>query len=334
MVDFKKDFKDIIVEITDKSGKETIFWADDFPRWNGESFSSGSAAVDSAVGVGGIPRGKITQIYGPASGGKTTLCLQTISSAQKQAKNSVCAFIDVEHALDLDYAVDLGVKTGSLLLVKPRTAEEALAAAEILINDNRTALVVLDSIAALYSEKQLKKSLDEASIATRAKLLTDFFARMRPVVANNNVALLMINQIRANINAYANAPQTIVPGGKALEHSSDIILEVRRIGSVKKGVDEVTGNTTQVIVKKNRLAPPMKKAVFEIIFGEGVVLEREILHTASALGIIKKKGGGHYSFRDQKLGQGDDNASKFLKENAKILNEISDLIKEEHKKIK
>ena len=283
---------------------------------NIESISTGSLAIDSALGVGGLPRGRIIEIYGPESSGKTTVTLETIAQAQK--KGLTCAFIDAEHALDPSYARKLGVNIEELLVSQPDTGEQALEIVEMLVRSSAVGLVVVDSVAALTPADEIKGEMGDSKMALQARLLSQAMRKLTGSIQKTNTTVIFINQIRIKIGAYGN-PETTT-GGNALKFYSSVRLDIRRTGAVKKG-DEVLGNQTKVTVKKNKVAPPFKVVNFDILYGEGISKEGELISFGVEHGIIEQSG-AWYSYDGNRLGQGADNVRNFLKSNPEVSGDI------------
>lgn len=273
--------------------------------------STGSLGLDIALGVGGIPRSKISEIFGPESSGKTTLCLQVVAEAQKQG--ITCAFVDAEHALDPIYAQKLGVDLESLLISQPDTGEQALEIADMLVRSKAVGLIIVDSVAALTPKAEIEGEMGDSHVGLQARLMSQALRKITANVNNSNSAVLFVNQIRMKIGTVGWGNPETTSGGNALKFYSSVRLDIRRIGSVKDGED-VIGNETRVKVIKNKVAPPFRKAEFQILYGQGVNITGEILDKAVEIGLVQKKG-AWFSYQGTQIGQGQGNASKWLDEN-------------------
>ena len=288
-----------------------------------ETISSGSLGLDIALGVGGLPRGRIIEIYGPESSGKTTLALQTIAEAQK--KGGICAFVDAEHALDPVYARKLGVNIDELLISQPDTGEQALEICDTLVRSGAVDVLVVDSVAALVPRAELEGEMGEALPGLQARLLSQALRKLTASINKSNTMVIFINQIRMKIGVMYGSPETTT-GGNALKFYASVRLDIRRIGAIKER-DEVVGNTTRVKVVKNKLAPPFKQVEFDIMYGEGVSKMGEILDLGVKAGIVEKSG-AWFSYDSQRLGQGRENAKAFLKANPDITAKIETAIRQ------
>ena len=279
--------------------------------------STGSLGLDIALGVGGLPRGRVVEIYGPESSGKTTLALQTISEMQKLG--GTAAFIDAEHALDPQYAKKLGVKVEELLISQPDNGEQALEIADMLVRSGSVDVVTVDSVAALTPKAEIEGEMGEPQMGLQARLMSQALRKLAANIKRSNTLVIFINQIRMKIGVMFGNPETTT-GGNALKFYASVRLDIRRIGAIKKG-EEVIGNETRVKVVKNKVAPPFKQVDFDILYGEGISREGEIIE----LGVIHKlieKTGAWYTYKDEKIGQGKDNARDYLKEHPKVAREI------------
>jgi len=285
--------------------------------------STGSLGLDIALGVGGLPRGRVVEIYGPESSGKTTLTLQVISEMQKQA--GVCAFIDAEHALDVQYAQKLGVNLQELLISQPDTGEQALEIVDALVRSGSVDLIVIDSVAALTPKAELEGEMGDSLPGLQARLMSQALRKLTATVKKTNTMVIFINQIRMKIGVMFGNPETTT-GGNALKFYASVRLDIRRTGSIKKG-DEVIGSETKVKVVKNKVAPPFKTAEFDILYGEGISREGEIIDMGVE-GKILDKSGAWYAYNGEKIGQGKDNAREFLRENADLAHEIENKVRE------
>ena len=279
--------------------------------------STGSLGLDIALGVGGLPRGRVVEIYGPESSGKTTLTLQVVAEMQKLG--GTAAFIDAEHALDPSYAQKLGVKLDELLISQPDTGEQALEIADMLVRSGSVDVVVIDSVAALVPKAEIEGEMGDSLPGLHARLMSQALRKLTANINRTNTLVIFINQIRMKIGVMFGSPETTT-GGNALKFYASVRLDIRRIGAIKKG-DEVIGNETRVKVVKNKVAPPFREAVFDILYGEGISREGEIIE----LGVVHKlvdKSGSWYAYNGEKIGQGKDNAREFLRNNPKIAEEI------------
>jgi len=290
---------------------------------NVEAISTGSLALDIALGIGGLPRGRVVEIYGPESSGKTTLTLQVIAEAQKLG--GTCAFVDAEHALDPGYAQKLGVDVDDLLVSQPDTGEQALEIADMLVRSGAVDVVVVDSVAALTPKAEIEGEMGDSHVGLQARLMSQALRKLTANIKRSNTLVIFINQIRMKIGVMFGSPETTT-GGNALKFYSSVRLDIRRIGSIKKG-DEVVGNETRVKVVKNKMAPPFKQAEFEILYGEGISREGEIIELGVKEGIVDKAG-AWYSYNGDRIGQGKDNVRNFLKENPAMAQDIERQLRE------
>ena len=278
---------------------------------------TGSPALDIALGIGGLPRGRITEIFGPEASGKTTLCLHVIAEAQK--KGGTAAFIDAEHALDPSYAQKLGVDVDNLLVSQPDTGEQALEIADMLVRSGSVDVVVIDSVAALTPKAEIEGEMGDSHMGLQARLMSQALRKLTANIKRTNTLVIFINQIRMKIGVMFGSPETTT-GGNALKFYASVRLDIRRIGAIKKG-DEIVGNETKVKVVKNKVSPPFKEAFFDILYGQGISREGEIIE----LGVLHKfvdKSGAWYAYNGEKIGQGKDNAREYLKEHPEIAAEI------------
>ena len=282
-----------------------------------ESVSSGSIGLDVALGIGGLPRGRVVEIYGPESSGKTTLTLQVIAEVQKLG--GTAAFVDAEHALDPSYAEKLGVNVDELLVSQPDTGEQALEITDMLVRSGAVGIVVIDSVAALTPKAEIEGEMGDSHMGLQARLMSQALRKLAGNIKRSNTMVVFINQIRMKIGVMFGSPETTT-GGNALKFYASIRLDIRRIGAIKKG-DEVIGNQTRVKVVKNKVAPPFKMAEFEILYGEGISREGEIIDHGVAQGIIDKAG-SWYSYGSDRIGQGKENVRAFLKSNPEIAADI------------
>ncbi|WP_239326616.1 recombinase RecA [Snodgrassella gandavensis] len=285
---------------------------------NLEVISTGSLGLDLALGVGGLPRGRIVEIYGPESSGKTTLCLEAIAQCQKGG--GVCAFIDAENAFDPIYARKLGVKVEELLVSQPDTGEQALEICDMLVRSGGVDMLVVDSVAALVPKAEIEGEMGDSHVGLQARLMSQALRKLTGNIKKTNTLVIFINQIRMKIGVMFGNPETTT-GGNALKFYSSVRLDIRKIGQIKKG-DDALGNETRVKVIKNKVAPPFKQAEFDILYGEGISWEGELIDIGVKMGIVEKAG-AWYSYNGSKIGQGKDNVRQWLKDNPEIANEIN-----------
>jgi len=285
--------------------------------------STGSLGLDIALGVGGLPRGRVIEIYGPESSGKTTLTLQVIAEMQKQA--GTCAFIDAEHALDIQYAQKLGVNLQELLISQPDTGEQALEIVDALVRSGSIDLIVIDSVAALTPKAELEGEMGDSLPGLQARLMSQALRKLTATIKKTNTMVIFINQIRMKIGVMFGNPETTT-GGNALKFYSSVRLDIRRTGNIKKG-EEIIGSETKVKVVKNKVSPPFKVAEFDILYGEGISREGEIIDMGVEARILEKSG-AWYAYNGEKIGQGKDNAREFLRENPDIAREIENKVRE------
>jgi len=312
-----------ITQIDRQFGKGSIMrLGSDRPNIGENIISTGCLSLDVALGVGGVPRGRIVEIYGPESGGKTTLALHIVAEAQKNS--GYAAFIDVEHALDPEYAKVLGVNTEDLLVSQPDTGEQALEITETLVRSGALDVIVLDSVAALVPKAELDGEMGDSHMGLQARLMSQALRKLTGTVSRSNTCVLFINQIREKIGIMFGNPET-TPGGRALKFYSSQRLEIRRITTIKNGTDPV-GNRVRVKVVKNKVAPPFKMAEFDIMYGQGISYIGDVLDLAVTGDIIQKMG-AWYAYKDEKIGQGRENTKAFLKENHDLLSDIVKQVK-------
>ena len=285
--------------------------------------STGSLSLDLALGVGGLPRGRVVEVYGPESSGKTTLTLQVIAEMQKLA--GTCAFIDAEHALDVQYAQKLGVNLQDLLISQPDTGEQALEIADALVRSGSVDLIVIDSVAALTPKAEIEGEMGDSLPGLQARLMSQALRKLTATIKRTNCLVIFINQIRMKIGVMFGNPETTT-GGNALKFYASVRLDIRRVGSIKRA-DEVIGSETKVKVVKNKVAPPFRQADFDILYGEGISREGEVLDLGSELNIVEKSG-AWYSYNGERIGQGKDNAREFLRANPAMAFEIENRIRE------
>jgi recombination protein RecA len=319
----KKALESALASIERRFGKGSIMPLKSAERVKVEAISTGSLALDIATGVGGIPRGKIIEIFGPESSGKTTLALHVIAEAQK--RGGIAVFIDAEHALDPKYAQKIGVDVDNLYISQPDYGEQALEIAESLLRSGAVDVIVIDSVAALVPKDELEGEIGEAHVGKQARLMAQALRKLKSLAHNANAAVIFINQLREKIGVMFGNPET-TPGGRALKFFADMRLDVRRVGDAKEG-DNKVGSRVRVKVVKNKLAPPFKEAEFDMIYGEGICKLCDLIDTASELGVIKKSG-AWYSYGETRLGQGRDQAKKFLQENPELAQEIEKKVRE------
>jgi recombination protein RecA len=290
-----------------------------------ETVSTGSLALDIALGVGGLPRGRVIEIFGPESSGKTTLALQVV--AQAQAQGAIAAYVDAEHALDVDYAKKLGVKTEDILISQPDSGEQALEIVDTLVRSGAIGILVVDSVAALVPRAELEGDMGDAQMGSQARLMSQALRKLTATISKSNTMVVFINQIRMKIGVMFGNPETTT-GGNALKFYSSVRLDIRRIAAIKKG-EEIIGNRTRVKVVKNKVAPPFKKAEFDLLYGEGISREGDVLDLATDAGLIEKSG-AWYTCGDDRIGQGRENARSYLKDNPKLLKRLEKAVLDKH----
>ncbi|GIR14847.1 MAG: protein RecA [Gammaproteobacteria bacterium] len=309
-------------QIERQFGKGTVMRMGDQERVAIPSISTGSLGLDIALGIGGLPKGRIVEIYGPESSGKTTLTLQVIAEAQKVG--GTAAFIDAEHALDPQYADKLGVQVDDLIVSQPDTGEQALEVAEMLVRSGAVDVLVVDSVAALTPKAEIEGEMGDSHVGLQARLLSQAMRKLTGAIKQTNCLVIFINQIRMKIGVMFGSPETTT-GGNALKFYSSVRLDIRRIGAVKEG-DEVVGNETRVKVVKNKVSPPFRQAEFQIMYGGGIYHMGEVIDWGVKLNLIDKSG-AWYAYKGDKIGQGKANASKFLEQNEAVAKEIEDQIR-------
>ena len=312
-----------LVQIERQFGKGSIMH-DGMTIPDVEAISTGSLGLDIALGIGGLPKGRVVEIYGPESSGKTTLSLQVIAECQKMG--GTAAFIDAEHALDPAYAEKLGVKLNELLISQPDTGEQALEITDMLVRSAAVDVIIIDSVAALTPKAEIEGDMGDSHVGLQARLMSHALRKLTANIKRANTLVIFINQIRMKIGVMFGSPETTT-GGNALKFYASVRLDIRRIGSIKKGED-VLGNETRVKVVKNKVAPPFKMAEFDIYYNEGISRESEIIHLATELGLIEKSG-AWYSYKQEKIGQGKDNVRVYLKENPAIAQYLEQQIRDE-----
>ena len=327
--DKSKQLNETLSQIEKQFGKGTVMRMGDREVADIPAISTGSIGLDIALGIGGVPQGRVIEIFGPESSGKTTLTLQVIAECQKAG--GTAAFIDAEHALDPLYAKKLGVNVDELLLSQPDTGEQALEVADMLVKSQSVDLLVIDSVAALTPRAEIEGEMGDHHVGLQARLMSQALRKITGNIQRSNATVIFINQIRMKIGVMFGNPET-TSGGNALKFYSSVRLDIRRIGAVKEG-EEVIGNETRVKVVKNKVSPPFTKAEFQILYGKGINVEGEIIDFGQKLGLIEKAG-SWYSYNDEKIGQGKTNASNFLRENKKIRNALVKQIKASHIKSK
>ena len=322
-MDKAKALESALAQIERQFGKGSIMkLGADSPAMDIEATSTGSLGLDIALGIGGLPKGRIIEIYGPESSGKTTLTLHAV--AEEQKKGGVCAFIDAEHALDPQYAKKLGVNLDELLISQPDTGEQALEIVDTLVRSGAVSMVVIDSVAALVPKAEIEGDMGDMQMGSQARLMSQAMRKLTASIGRSNCMVIFINQIRMKIGVMFGSPETTT-GGNALKFYASVRLDIRRIGSIKDR-EEVVGNTTRVKVVKNKVAPPFKQVEFDIMYGEGISKMGELVDIGVKAGVVEKSG-AWYSFKDERIGQGRENAKAFLKQNPSIALEIEDKIR-------
>ena len=306
-------------------GSGSIMRLGDNTTVNIEAISTGSLGLDLALGIGGLPKGRIIEVYGPESSGKTTLALQVVASAQKS--EGICAFIDAEHALDPVYAKNLGVDVDKLLVSQPDAGEQALEIADTLVKSGAVDVLVVDSVAALVPKAELEGDMGDSHMGLHARLMSQALRKLTSSISRSNAMVIFINQIRMKIGVMFGSPETTT-GGNALKFYASVRLDIRRIGQIKDK-DQIVGNQTRVKVVKNKVAPPFKITEFDILYGEGISKEGEIIDLGVAEGFVEKSG-SWYSFNGNRIGQGRENAKKFLLDNKEIADEIEGMIRKKN----
>jgi len=319
----KKALSAALGQIEKQFGKGSVMrLGDAASTYDVEAVSTGSLGLDIALGIGGLPRGRVVEIYGPEASGKTTLTLQVIAEVQRAG--GTAAFVDAEHALDPAYAEKLGVNINDLLVSQPDTGEQALEITDMLVRSSAVDVVVVDSVAALTPKAEIEGEMGEMQMGLQARLMSQALRKLAGNIKRSNTIVIFINQIRMKIGVMFGNPETTT-GGNALKFYASVRLDIRRIGAIKNG-EEVTGNMTRVKVVKNKVAPPFREAEFEIMYGVGISREGEIIDLGSAQGIIEKSG-AWYSYKGSRIGQGKDNARVYLQQNKEVAREIEDQIR-------
>ena len=322
----QKALDSALAQIERQFGKGSIMkLGADNPVQEIEATSTGSLGLDIALGIGGLPKGRIIEIYGPESSGKTTLTLHCV--AEEQNKGGVCAFVDAEHALDPQYAKKLGVDLDELLISQPDTGEQALEITDTLVRSGAVSMVVVDSVAALTPKSELEGDMGDHNVGVQARLMSQAMRKLTGSISKSNCMVIFINQIRMKIGVMFGSPETTT-GGNALKFYSSVRLDIRRIGAIKDR-DEIVGNATRVKVVKNKVAPPFKQVEFDIMYGEGISKNGELLDLGVTAGVVEKSG-AWYSYGDERIGQGRENAKIFLSENSEIAYELEDKIRAAH----
>ena len=319
----KKALAAALGQIEKQFGKGSVMrLGDAAASYDIETVSTGSLGLDIALGIGGLPRGRVVEIFGPEASGKTTLTLQVIAEVQRSG--GTAAFVDAEHALDPSYAEKLGVNINDLLVSQPDTGEQALEITDMLVRSNAVDIVVVDSVAALTPKAEIEGEMGEMQVGLQARLMSQALRKLTGNIKRSNTIVVFINQIRMKIGVMFGNPETTT-GGNALKFDASVRLDIRRIGAIKHGED-VTGNMTRVQVVKNKVAPPFREAEFEIMYGQGISREGEIIELASTLGIIEKSG-AWYAYKGSRIGQGKDNARGYLQSNKEVAREIEEQVR-------
>ncbi|HTR18440.1 MAG TPA: recombinase RecA [Candidatus Paceibacterota bacterium] len=313
-----KDIERALAQIKTKFGDESIMMLGASPKVDVNAIPTGSIGVDWALGIGGLPRGRIIEVFGPESSGKTTLSLHVIAEAQK--KGGICAFIDAEHALDPEYAKKLGVKIQDLLVSQPDTGEQALEIVESLVRSGKIDVIVVDSVAALTPKDEIEGDMGQSHVGKQARLMSQALRKLTAIVSKTKTVIIFINQIRMQIGVMFGNPET-TPGGKALKFYTSVRIDIRRIAQIKKG-DEVMGGRHRVKIVKNKVAAPFRQSEFDMLYGEGISKEGEALALGEKLGLVQKSSGGAYSMGETKMGRGYDAARTYLKENKPVLTQL------------
>ncbi len=322
-IDKSKAIESALLQIEKKFGKGSIMRLGERPHEDVGAISTNCLSLDAAIGVGGMPRGRIIEIYGPESSGKTTLALQVVASAQ--STGGVCAYIDAEHAMDPDYAGKLGVNIDDLLISQPDSGEQALEIAETLIRSNSVDVIVIDSVAALVPRAELDGEMGDSLPGLQARLMSQALRKITAIVSSSKTTFIFINQLREKIGVFFGSPETTT-GGKALKFYASVRLDIRRIGAIKDG-DRVVGNRTRVKVVKNKCAPPFRETEFDILYGEGISREGDLIDLAVAQNVVEKSG-AWFSYGSERLGQGRENVRTLLRQNPELRERIETEVKE------
>ncbi len=323
-LDKGKAIESALAQIEKKFGKGSIMRLGERPIDDIGAISTNCLSLDAAIGVGGFPRGRIVEVYGPESSGKTTLALQVVASAQRDG--GICAYIDAEHAMDPEYATKLGVNIDDMLISQPDSGEQALEIAETLIRSNSVDVIVIDSVAALVPRAELDGEMGDSLPGLQARLMSQALRKITAIVSSSHTCFIFINQLREKIGVFFGSPETTT-GGKALKFYASLRLDIRRIGAIKDG-DKVVGNRTRVKVVKNKCAPPFRESEFDIMYGEGISREGDLLDLAVNNNIVEKSG-AWFSYKGERLGQGRDNVKNMLKGNRELLERIEKDVKVE-----
>ncbi|MBL4834598.1 MAG: recombinase RecA [Pseudomonas sp.] len=320
----KKALSAALSQIERQFGKGAVMRMGDHERMAIPAISTGSLGLDIALGLGGLPKGRVVEIYGPESSGKTTLTLSVIAQAQKQG--ATCAFVDAEHALDPEYASKLGVNVDDLLVSQPDTGEQALEITDMLVRSNAVDVIIIDSVAALVPKAEIEGEMGDHHVGVQARLMSQALRKITGNIKNANCLVIFINQIRMKIGVMFGNPETTT-GGNALKFYSSVRLDIRRTGAVKEG-DEVVGSETRVKVVKNKVAPPFRQAEFQILYGSGIYHNAEIIDLGVQIGLVEKSG-AWYAYKGSKIGQGKANAAKYMAENPAVADEIEKAIRDQ-----
>ena len=326
--DKAKVLENAIAEIKERFGEGSIMKLGEIKRVDVEAISTGSVSLDIALGVGGMPKGRIIELYGPESSGKSTICLQTAAQAQK--KGGMVAFIDAEHALDPEYAKKLGVQVNDLLISQPDSGEQALDIVESLVRSGAVELIIIDSVAALTPRAEIEGEMGQQHMGRQARLMSQALRKLTAITAKGGVTIIFTNQIRMKIGIMFGNPEE-TPGGKALKFYASVRIDLRRTAQIKKG-ENIIGNRVKAKVVKNKVAPPFKIAEFDIVYGYGVDHEADLLNSGVKYNVVKKSG-TWFVYDEQKLGQGIDAAKQFLKDNPKLISEITKKVKDVAKEV-
>lgn len=321
-IDKGKAIESALLQIEKKFGKGAIMRLGERPHEEIGAISTNCLSLDAAIGVGGFPRGRIVEVYGPESSGKTTLALTVVASAQRTG--GVCAYIDAEHAMDPEYATKLGVNIDDMLIAQPDSGEQALEIAETLVRSNSVDVIVIDSVAALVPRAELDGEMGDSLPGLQARLMSQALRKITAIVSNSRTCFIFINQLREKIGVFFGSPETTT-GGKALKFYASLRLDIRRIGAIKDG-DRAVGNRTRVKVVKNKCAPPFREAEFDIMYGEGISRTGDLIDLAVNHNVVEKSG-AWFSFKGERLGQGRENVKNFLNENTDLLERIENDVK-------